>query len=149
MERKTSKLIIGGVLVLVGIGLLTWVLTARQAEAPSSDATTPQTSDTSNEQQPAEAETLGTEIVFTNDGFNPRELSVAVGTVVTVRNESDTNVQFSSDDHPTHLENTGMNLSVLAPGQSATFTADRAGEWGFHDHLDDSKTGRLTVIAAE
>ena len=36
-------------------------------------------------------------------------------------------------------------MSVLAPGESGTFTAETVGTHGFHDHIDDSKTGTLVV----
>lgn len=152
-EFKKSKLVVGVALVVVGVVLLVWSLAGKGAEAPanessqrSNESTSQQSTTgkpdksvlTNNTAQPAE-------IVFTNDGFSPAELEVTAGTVVTVRNSASTDVQFSSDDHPTHRINQGMNLQILKPGESATFIAEKVGEWGFHDHLDASFTGVLTV----
>lgn len=152
MEDKSnkSKLVVGIVLLVVGVALLVWALTGRSADAPASESTMNGTADTQsqveNPDEPTSSDqSEATTIVFTNDGFSPEELEVKVGTVVTVRNNSSTQVQFSSDSHPTHTENEGMNLRVLNPGESASFTADEVGSWGFHDHIDDSKTGMLTV----
>lgn len=149
-KRSKSKLIIGLVLIVVGGALLIWTLTGKKAEAPAGESTTDTSVNTQgsvdNGDEPVSNEQpTSATIVFTNDGFSPQELEVKVGTVVTVRNESSTRVQFSSDDHPTHLENQGMNLRVLNPGESASFTADKVGTWGFHDHIDDSMTGTLVV----
>lgn len=147
-KRNVSKLIIGILLVLVGAGLLIWALMGRSTEAPSAESTTTQTETTeepatpdANTDEPAEASL----ITFTSEGFTPSELTVKKGATVTVKNDSTTNVQFSSDDHPTHTKETEMNLKVLSPGESASFTITRVGTWGFHDHIDDSKTGTLTV----
>lgn len=152
MERDKSKLFIGATLILVGIALLSWALVSRQAAAPSSEAggepnssaetslETTQPADT-DEETAAETATIS----FTSDGFSPAELSVKKGTIVTIVNNSSSQVQFSSDDHPTHRINEGMNLPVLAPGESDSFVAEGVGEWGFHDHIDASFTGMITV----
>lgn len=84
-------------------------------------------------------------IMFTENGFSPEELEVSEGTRVTVRNESTQRVQFSSDDHPTHRLNIGMNLRTLSPGESDSFIAEPVGTHGFHDHIDDSFIGTLIV----
>ena len=151
MERsRTSKFVMGIVLLVVGLGLLVWALTGRKAEAPASQSS--ETSQSANSEDSAktsessaEAESTAATIVFTNDGFTPNKLTVKTGTVVTVKNESSNRVQFSSDDHPTHREDPEINMKTLAPGESGTFTAKTVGTHGFHDHIDDSKTGTLVV----
>ena len=151
MERsRTSKFVMGIVLLVVGLGLLVWALTGRKAEAPASQSS--ETSQNANSEDSAktsessaEAESTAATIVFTNDGFTPNKLTVKTGTVVTVKNESSNRVQFSSDDHPTHREDPEINMKTLAPGESGTFTAKTVGTHGFHDHIDDSKTGTLVV----
>lgn len=151
MERDKSKLLIGATLILVGVALLSWALVSRQATAPSSEiregSSSAETSvETRQSVNSSEETATGTATIsFTDDGFSPGELTVKRGTVVTIRNESSNEVQFSSDDHPTHRINEGMNLPVLAPGESDTFVAEEIGEWGFHDHIDASHTGSITV----
>ncbi len=145
MERsRSSKLVVGIVLLVLGVALLIWALTGRKAEAP---ATSTEVSQSTNTQSPADTSSQSdtATITFTNEGFSPETLTVKAGTVVTVKNESDDSVQFSSDDHPTHRENTEMNMKTLASGQSGTFTAKTVGTHGFHDHINDSKVGTLVV----
>lgn len=160
MERNKSKLIIGVVLVIVGVGLLVWVLAGMNANAPSGESsgvdqaqiTTGSNRDSDNQNvnpdEPVSSEQSdqSATIVFTDKGFEPSKLSVKVGATVTVKNNSSEDVQFSSDDHPTHKLNQGMNLRVLAPGESAMFITNQAGNWGFHDHINDSFTGTITVM---
>lgn len=150
-QRKSSKLIIGMVLVALGVGLLVWSITAKKADAPSHDHHNHSAAnDHDHEHQTVDQSDVKTngetaEIVFTDDGFEPKEITVSKGTTVTVKNSSSKNVQFSSGDHPTHMANPEMNLRELSPGESASFTAVTAGEHSFHDHIDASNTGTLTV----
>lgn len=155
-QRNKSKLLIGLALVIVGIGLLVWALAGRSANAPSGESVGNRNGTNTSEIRPEEeienpdqsvandeAETAT--ITFTKDGFNPETLNVKKGTTVVIKNESSQRVQFSSDDHPTHRLNEGMNLGVLAPGESDSFVASEVGEWGFHDHIDDRFTGSIMV----
>lgn len=147
-DRKSSKLIIGIILLAAGIGLLVWTLTSEEADAPAHDHSTHSHDEDEDSDQvnPNDANEQSTVITFQEGGFSPREVTVAKGTTVTVKNNSSNRLQFSSDDHPTHRINQGMNLPVLAPGESDTFTAEEVGEWGFHDHIDASFTGMITVV---
>jgi len=152
MEKNRSpKLIVGVIVVLIGFGLLVWAVTGKNANAPKSESNNDTTANSSQsdvddpDQTVSSEETVATTITFTNEGFMPSTVTVKKGTTVTVKNESNQRVQFSSDDHPTHRLNTEMNLDVLEPGESASFTAETVGTHGFHDHIDDSKTGTLVV----
>ena len=148
-ERNTSKgLLIGSVIAILAVaGLVVFVLSSQQTKAPNSadnQAKTPTGSaERDNEVAPNPSERMT--ITFRDKGFEPSELTVKKGTVITVKNESSRNVQFSSDDHPAHRDNTEMNMDTLAPGESSSYTATVAGEWGYHDHIDESKTGTITV----
>lgn len=147
-HKNPSKLIIGVVLVLVGLALLVWALVGRKTDVPSTETISSQAETSQDTATPVANTNESAEaslITFTRSGFTPSEVTVKKGAIVTVKNESNTNVQFSSDDHPTHTKQTEMNLEVLSPGESASFTISRVGTWGFHDHIDDSKTGTLTV----
>lgn len=149
MQKSRSKwLLIGLVVLVVVAGVSAWLLMGGDAAAPA---------DQSNEQRQTQSDAApsavqededavqATTITFTDDGFEPAELTVKKGSVVTVKNNSAERVQFSSDDHPTHRLNTEMNLRTLQPGEAASFTAETVGRHGFHDHIDDSKTGTLIV----
>lgn len=125
------------------------VLNSRQASAPTVDSrqsTAGQTSDRANTgQEDNEAAGKIVTITFTDSGFEPNTIEVKKGTRVVVKNDSTSQVQFSSDEHPSHRNNPEMNLSLIEPGESDTYTAARVGTWGFHDHIDDTKTGTITI----
>lgn len=139
------------VLLLAGIG---YALTQKQTDNPKSENVQDQTGSQSTTQQPTQSQNpeqsndgaaAGVTITFKDSGFEPQSYSTKKGMLVTVKNESSMDLQFSSDDHPTHKKETELNLNVLAPGESATFTPTRVGTWGFHDHLNSQLTGTLIV----
>jgi plastocyanin len=84
-------------------------------------------------------------ITYTDEGFNPDSLTVKVGNTITIKNSSTGNLQFSSDNHPSHTENVELNQTELAPDQSQNITLTKQGTWGYHNHLDPSKTGTIIV----
>ncbi len=148
-EKNTSRgLVIGIVVAALAIaGLVVFVLSGQPANAPENTNTQTNaptgSSERDNEAVPSPGERMM--ITFTNNGFEPDNLTVKKGTVVTIKNDSSRNLQFSSNDHPTHRANPEMNLPTTKPGESDSYTATVVGKWGFHDHLDDSKTGTITV----
>lgn len=82
---------------------------------------------------------------YTNTGFEPLSLSVKSGTPISVINNSSKKMQFSSNEHPTHQQNTKLNLKSIEPGESTTFTPTENGTWGIHDHIDSAKSATLIV----
>lgn len=144
---KQSKAVLIVIIVVVAIAVagVAALIFANPTKAP----TTTQNEQTSSNSE-TDANSTGSTaematITFTNDGFSPSTLTVKKGTKVTVVNNSNDPVQFSSDDHPTHREDPEINMETLQPGESGSFTVSTVGTHGFHDHIDDSKTGTLVV----
>ena len=144
-KQSKAVLIVIAVIVVLAVAGVAVMIFANQSQAP----TTTQNEETgSNSQTDANAGNTTSEtatITFTNNGFSPATLTVKKGTKVTVVNSSSSDVQFSSDDHPTHREDPEINMEILTPGESGSFTVTTVGTHGFHDHVDDSKTGTLVV----
>lgn len=84
-------------------------------------------------------------ITYDDNGFSPQMLTTKAGEKVTIKNESNQPLQFSSADHPTHLKNDELNLDTIAAGESQTFTPTTKGTFGFHNHLDDDHTGTIVI----
>mgnify|MGYP000887866211 CR=1 FL=1 len=148
MSSSRNALIFGLVIAMLAVGgVAVYAFTNWQQPAPNSDqsqADTPTgSSDPASDSAPTPSERVA--ISFTNSGFEPTSVTVKKGTVITVTNNSSEDVQFSSDEHPSHRDNTEMNLPVLSPGESDSYTANTVGTWGFHDHLNDEMTGTITV----
>lgn len=145
MNKKAIGVVIGLVIAtILVIGIAYALMQNNKSTETDTDTSGNSSQQDSNQDQTSDAEPAVT-IVFTDSGFEKSEYTVKSGEVVEVKNNSSSDLQFSSNDHPTHTEETELNLSVLSPGQSATFTPTRVGEWGFHDHLNDQLTGVLIV----
>lgn len=112
-------------------------------DTTQTETTTVESDDSTDEATPAPSERMT--VTYTDNGFEPQDITVKKGTTVMITNNSSKDVQFSSDDHPVHRDNPEMNLKTLSPGESTSYAPSEAGTWGFHDHLDDSKTGSVTV----
>ena|SRR5687767_4658258 len=84
-------------------------------------------------------------ITYDDTGFSPAEAAVASGGTVKIVNESDGEIAPSSDPHPTHTNNTGLNACDSGSGESKTFTVTEKGTWGYHNHYSASEKGALTV----
>ena len=146
-DKSTSKFVwvIVAVLLVLAVAGLAYAMTRGSGNKDTASdlpgTSTKNTSTGTNEQ----AKTGSTVIVFTDNGFDPMEYTSKAGEAVTVRNDSSMDLQFSSADHPTHLEHPELNMSTLPPGKTDTFTPEGTGTFGFHDHLHSEFTGTLTV----
>lgn len=114
--------------------------TSNTKSTPSNESSTPSNSETNDSNASSEAT-----ITFTDDGYSPSTLTVKAGTVITIKNNSSNDMQFSSDSHPTHKDYPELNMEVLEPGESATLTLTVKGTHGYHDHLDSTRTGTIIV----
>lgn len=100
------------------------------------------------------------EVLFTNGGYTPQEVTIPVGGTVTFTNDSTREVWTASNVHPTHTVYPGSDINkcgtpeaalifdscgVVALGQSWSFTFSSPGSWTYHNHLRASETGRVIV----
>jgi plastocyanin len=136
MNKKTISIIIIAVAVIAA-GL--WV-----AFGQKQTASTPAHGNESTANKGAAAGAAAT-ITYTNDGFSPKTVTVKSGDTVNVVNNSSTELEFSSNDHPTHLNDPELNMTTLEPGKSGSITPIKTGTMGYHNHLKASDTGTLTV----
>ena len=140
-----SKLILGIVVIIV-LGALGWFFYATSSTKSDQPAatTTEESSATSS------AEVSGENKITYNDyGFAPQSVTVKSGESITWVNDSIRTVQVGSALHPTHTVNqeiTGNDFVIeLAPGESSKVQLTKTGEWGYHDHLRPSLTGKIIV----
>ncbi|MBI3255537.1 MAG: cupredoxin domain-containing protein [Candidatus Andersenbacteria bacterium] len=92
------------------------------------------------------AATQGATIEVTDTGFTPPQVTVAPGTKVTFVNNGQALHWPASAPHPTHTALPGFDAKKgLATGESYSFTFEKIGVWKFHDHLNPSIFGAVTV----
>lgn len=101
-------------------------------------------------------------VTYTDQGFSPKSVTVAVGSSVKFVNNSTHKMWVASDVHPTHAKYDGTNTSqhcaqgtttggafdecsAVAPGTVYTFSFDKAGSFTYHNHVQASDSGMVTV----
>ncbi|MBI2356074.1 MAG: cupredoxin domain-containing protein [Candidatus Doudnabacteria bacterium] len=86
------------------------------------------------------------EVIVSENGFSPSEITIKKGSVVTFINKSSKAVWPASDPHPTHTDYSGFDpKKAVESGASWSFTFDQIGEWGYHDHLSPFRKGTIKV----
>lgn len=86
-----------------------------------------------------------TVITLTKTGFTPNNLTVKAGTTVKWVNNSGVIGQVDSDPHPVHTSYPPMNFQAFSDGSSVELVFDKPGIYHYHNHLNPSQTGTITV----
>lgn len=132
---KSGKLILAIVLVvIIAVGAILIANNKSSEKQPTG-------SSTSLEDHGSVAVT----ITYDGEAFSSSSTSIKSGEKVKVMNASERDLDFDSDPHPVHTDNTELNAGDIPAGESKTFTLTKKGTWGFHNHLDASQNGELTV----
>lgn len=139
------KKVLVGILVLSLVGGGVYVFAIRDTSEPASDGHTDHTHSEETSSSSSSPESADVVIIYTNSGFNPTNYTVKSGGTVTVQNDSNSVLDFASNDHPAHTDNSEMNIGEITSGTSATFMPKTAGTWGFHNHENDLHSGTLVV----
>ena len=164
MSRNTSIFVII-IVVALGLGGIYWYLSGTGSESTpvtmdNEDAN--QANETGNNETSTQGGTENKEVTvtYTDSGYSPKTLTVKVGTAVTFKNESSGNMWTASAMHPTHIVYSGTALKdhcpdtantsfdgcrAGPPGSSWSFTFNKVGEWGYHNHVDASMFGKIIV----
>jgi len=153
-----KKVIIGIVIAAAIVGAGIFAVANNSSDSKSNTSPTPTPTLTSTPTPTSAAATVtptpaspsptpaaSTTITYNGSGFSPSTLTVKSGTIVTVKNNSSSALQFNSDPHPSHTDNPELNIGSVSEGGSRTFTATAKGTWGYHNHLDSSQTGTIKV----
>ena len=93
-----------------------------------------------------EETTSSVTVVYTDEGFSPKTVEIALGETVTFVNQSSVPMWVASDIHPTHdILPTFDQFGVSGFDESYKYTFDQRGTWEYHDHVNASKVGTIIV----
>jgi plastocyanin len=136
------------IIALLGVG--GYYAMRQTAPAPSASET-----DTNTTSQPSQTQTeskdddkvdaVAATITYADEGFTPAVTTIKSGETIRIVNNSSDPLELDSDPHPAHTDNRELNVGMVAPGQSKTFTLTAKGTWGIHNHLDASNTAEVNV----
>ena len=82
---------------------------------------------------------------ITASGFSPKDITVKAGESVTWANGDSIDHTVNSAVHPTHLAYPPLNLDTVSPGEKKSLIFPKAGTYKYHDHLNPSLFGSVTV----
>lgn len=146
MNKKVLISVVGVIAIIV-LGFVVYSMT-RPSKSPETVESVPAAQSDSTDAPQVTDSKLTAEtatITYTDQGFSPSTLTVKAGATIRVVNNASDALEFSSDNHPTHLGNLELNMDALNAGEAGIFTVTKTGEYGFHDHLNASNEGTLTV----
>ena len=151
------------VLIIILGGYFIWgkmYQSTSPAYQPLSEQTTPQLNvnpQPSTEQVPTTNNNI---ITYTNSGYSPNTLTIKVGETVTWKNQSSSGMWTASAMHPSHTKYSNTSLDEhcpdtantsfdecksAQPGESWSFTFQKKGTWGYHNHVKASDFGKIIV----
>lgn len=90
------------------------------------------------------------EIIYDENGFAPREITVAKGTTINFDNRTEIPMWVASDSHPEHADYPEFDVIRVdgeypAPRNDYSFTFDKTGKWTYHNHTVPEHTATITV----
>lgn len=128
-----SKILIVIIVLVAVFGAFTFLMN-KNSSTPSS--TTPSAMETNSQVA---------NVILGDSGFVPKDIIVKAGTKVVWTNSSGKTATVDSADHPTHRLNTFLNLGEFLNNSFLQVVFDKAGKYNYHNHLNASETGTVTV----
>lgn len=125
--------------------------TSAPLETTNPNATTPATTS---------AASAPVTVTYTDSGFSPKTVDIAVGTSVTFVNNSSHRMWVASNNHPSHTLYDGTNLqqhcsngtstsfdecTAVSAGASYSYTFAKAGTFPYHNHTQANDNGTVVV----
>ncbi len=139
--NKWGKVVVALVVVAVVIGGVLVMMNKKATQTGANKV------DQTNQNSTNEETSKPADVTITYDGnnFALSSSSVKSGGTVKIVNNSNEDLQFQSDPHPLHTDNSELNVGSVDPGKSVTITLTKTGTWGFHNHLNHGQHGEITV----
>ena len=136
-----SRNLVIAVVVIVLLVLVGWYLTRpKQTVAPQAPTAPPIASAGAQMK-----EEVGV-VTISQSEFSPKNITIKVGDSVTWMNSDSANHTVNSDPHPTHTLFSILNkVGLIKAGEKKSLQFTTAGTFTYHDHLNPSLMGSVTV----
>lgn len=98
-------------------------------------------------------------VSYSGTGFTPNEVTIKKGGMVTWKNASNGKMWVASAQHPSHTVYAGTSRQEHCPDTAGTafdqcagetgdfsFTFGKVGTWNYHDHMNATVFGKVTVV---
>ena len=143
MSRNLVTIVVVVLLILVG----GWYLMkpSQQVSQPVVEPTQTPVASPSSASEGAMMKEEESMVKITSTGFSPKDITVKVGKMVTWENTDSANHTVNSAPHPTHTLYPFLNIGVIGPEEKKSVSFEKAGTYKYHDHLNPSLIGTVTV----
>lgn len=117
------------------------------AACGGNSAQSPSTSSNSLQQSSQPAAQGQHTVVYSDSGFSPDSVTIKKGESVTFENQSSGGMDVASNPHPTHTDypEFDQGKSSQSGNSTYTFTFDKVGTWGYHNHFNPGARGTVIV----
>ena len=132
---KQAGLIIGVVVLIIGVSVASVELAGRFLGGNEAKAATVQCSKIKTHYQ----------VVFQNNQIMPDVTNAHLCDSLTIINKDNKLREIAFGPHDHHVAYDGVLERLLNQEQSLTVTLNQAGNFSFHDHIDDSLVGYFNV----
>jgi uncharacterized protein YxeA len=143
MKKSTIVTVVIALLVLIGAAI--FIFKPSKTSAPSSKSDDHSSSENSSGTTANNNASAAVTITYNGSSFSLTADTIKSGQTIKVTNDSDEELDFDSDPHPTHTNNPELNIGNVEPHHSVTATLKTTGKWGFHNHHNASQHGFITV----
>lgn len=147
----SRNVVITIVVVLVVIAAGWYLMRPKQPVAPATVTVESTPAPASSESSAPSAASEGammkgeTVVKITASGFSPKAVTIKVGDSVTWMNTDSLDHTVNSAVHPTHQVYPPLNLGNVQPGGKVSLKFPTAGTYKYHDHLNPTLTGSVSV----
>lgn len=144
MSRNTA---VAAIVVIVLVLAGWFFLRPKGTTTPEVSQPTPTSTASESASPQASPSATMTEKVVTisSTGFSPKSITIKAGESITWANSDSANHTVNSSPHPVHTDYPPLNLGVIKPGESKSLSFPKAGTYKYHDHLNPSLFGSVTV----
>lgn len=144
------SVVIGGLLLFKGNDQSGTTTTSTVTSTPSTSLSQPDVMTGPEEEKKVEEGAVGeTTIRYTSSGFSPSSVTVKSGDKVTWVNNDNKEIRIGVNPHPQHTSNQevsgGEYTLNLGPGEQKSVVITKTGTFGYHNHLNASQGGSITI----
>lgn len=134
----------GGLILLLLVGAFLLLSNNSDTTEPTNN---PITEQPLNEEQSTSATPAAeaTSVSLTSTGFSPKDITIKKGAKVIWTNNSGAPATIDSTPHPIHTSYPELNLGNFMNGETLEFVFPEAGKFNYHNHLNSSQGGSVTV----
>lgn len=148
-NKLTIVIVAVAIIAIAGFVLLKSVPQVNQSQADvdsSTDTIVSVSPNPTSTQTPSDSVSQSeTMISASANGFMPKEVVIKANTTVTWTNLNGIDITVNSDPHPAHTLYPFLNVGTIKAGERASLLFDQPGKYTYHNHLNSSQTGTITV----